>query len=569
MSRARPGSAALVLALVLGAGGAPAQDATLEAGVDRETVRANESFSYSLRAEGQVRGDPDVSPLEREFDVLSRRQNSRIQIINGRTEQVVEWIFQLMPREAGRFTLPPLEVGGLTSNAVDLEVLPARAGSDSAADIFFEVEAEPRTAYVQSQVLFTLKLYLGVSTGRASLSAPKVSGGEAIVEHLGADGQYQSERDGRTYIVRERRYAVFPQASGTLTIGPATFEAMVIPARGFSRVRRIESDQLEIEVEPAVPPPDEYPDAAWLPSAGLSLSERLSDAGEPFTLGVPRTRSITVEADGVLETQLPELELGATEGIRQYPDQPDLDRTTSETGLHAERTERYAVIAQREGEAVLGGVELPWFDVGTGTWKVARIEPRTLDVLPGAEPANVPPAPPSESGGASDTAASDDTGDAAVARTSGDARFWRAVSAALAAGWLATLLAYAARRRVRAFLSARRASARERGEPRARRRLKQLRAACRAHDAAEARRLLLEWAAVELDDAPPATLGALAARLPEAFAAEVRGLEAHLYGRAPGRWDGSRLAQLLARERPLRAGAARRGPADPLEPLYR
>ncbi len=555
----------VLAAAALGCASALAQDATLEAEVDRTTVRENESFTYSLRAEGRVRGEPDASLLEQQFDLLSRSSNSRIQIVNGRTEQVVEWIFQLMPREPGEFTVPPLEVGAVTSNAVELEVLPAEAASGEASDIFMEVEAEPRSAYVQSQVLFTLRLYLGVSTGRASLTDPKISGGEAIVERLGEDRQYQTERDGRTFIVRERRYAVFPQQSGELTIGPATFEAMVIPRRGFSRVRRLQSDALEIDVRGAVQPPAEHPGASWLPARELTLADRLSDAGEPFTLGVPRTRTLTVKADGVLETQLPELELEQTSGLRQYPDQPDVDRVTTELGLSVERTETYAVIAQQEGVIELGGVELPWFNVVDERWEVARVEPRELDVLRGLEPANVPAAPVEET---SDEAGAETEAPETEARDAErDDGFWRVVSAVLAAGWLLTLALFRARRALRAAVQRRR----ERAAPAAtssRRVLRRARAACRAADAAEAHRLLLEWAALEFPDTRPATLGALASMLPEPLGAEVRELEAHLYGPQPQPWNGARLADALADVDSLRphSDAGRDGP---LSPLYR
>ena len=127
-------------------------------------------------------------------------------------------------------------------------------------------------------MLFTLRLYVGVSTGRATLTTPETTGVEAIVEKLGEDSQYQTTRGGRDFIVRERRYAVFPQQAGTLTIGPVTFEAMVIPDRGFSRVQRFRSDVLELTVQPAVAPPAALAGAAWLPAQRVTLTEAMERA---------------------------------------------------------------------------------------------------------------------------------------------------------------------------------------------------------------------------------------------------------------------------------------------------
>lgn len=541
------------LALLLAATAGFAQDVTVTARVDRPEIRENESFTYTVRAEGRVRGEPDAGRLEQDFDVLTRTSNARIQIVNGQSEQVVEWLYQLMPKRAGRFTLPPMEVGDVRSNAVELEVLPAVVASDEPADIFIEVDAEPDDPYVQSQVVFTLRLFVGVATGRATLTAPQISGGEAIVERLGEDSNYQTTRGGRNFVVRERRYAVFPQETGPLTIGPATFEAMVIPNRGFSRVQRLRSESLELDVRGAVAPPPALAGAAWLPARNLSLTETWSDREQGFSLGVPRTRTLTIEADGVLETQLPELNLDAVDGIRQYPDQPELGRQTAELGLQGRRIERFAVIAQREGELEMPGVELPWWNIDTRRWEVARIEPRDIAVSPGATPI-VTPAP------APEVQPAPPIGDVPPS-------YWPLVSAALALGWAATV-AFMLRHR---FVRPRKRRV-EQAPPRRggnRQLLRQLRGACNANDAPEAQRLLLEWARLRFET-PPQSLGVLAQRLPDELAAAVAELEAAMYGpSAQSQWSGARLAAALSTIDSVVPSRSTGEASDPLLPLYR
>src|SRR5690606_27903743 len=180
--------AAIALLWLLLVTGAAAQDVEVVASVDRTEPRENESFTYVLRAEGRVRGQPDISPLLELFDVLSASESTRIQIVNGRAEQIVEWIYQLMPKRAGKALIPPIEVGGAFSNAIEIDVLPAvAADADVPGDIFLEVEVAPERVYVQSQVVYTLRLFVGTVTGRATISPPRIAGGEAIVERLGDD----------------------------------------------------------------------------------------------------------------------------------------------------------------------------------------------------------------------------------------------------------------------------------------------------------------------------------------------------------------------------------------------
>jgi oxygen tolerance protein BatD len=541
---------ALSLALPLAA-----QDVALQASVDRSVIRDNESFTYTIRADGPVRGEPELGPLRQQFDVLGSSSEKRVGIVNGRTSQVTTWTYQLMPKAAGDYTLPAVRVDNQQTNAVSLRVTPPPTSTASApADIFMELDAQPSTIYVQAQVVFTLRLFIGVSTGRATLTQPEITGGEAIVERLGEDSQYTTDRAGRNFIVRERRYAIFPQQPGPLTIGPATFEAMVIPDRGFSRVQRFRSGSLELEVLPAVAPPASLASAVWLPAQRVTLSEHWSeDAGE-LAVGVPRTREVKIEADGLLETQLPELPLPQPMGIRQYVDQPELERALTPQGFQATRTVSMAVIAQTPGEIELPKLQLPWFNVAAQRWEVAELPARTLTVAPSGDAASEAPEPVAAPTAASAPASSP---------------MWRYVSAFLALGWLATALfwwrssnaAKAGRRRT--VQSAKESERR----PSERKLLRELKSACTAGDADAARRALLDWGEARYASSPPRSLGALASELPEPVSREVLDLEAHIYGATTGRWDGRGLAAAIDA---LEVAAKSRDPAkEPLLPLYR
>jgi hypothetical protein len=531
--------------------GLSAQEASVEATVDRATIRENESFTYTVRVEGSVRGDPSVNGLSDNFDILNRSTNTRIQIVNGRTEQIAEWQYQLMPRQSGTFVLPPAQIAGLVSNDITIEVLAGLPPGDDLADIFMEVEAVPQSAYVQSQIIFTLRLFVGIGTGRATLTTPEIDGVEAIVERLGEDANYSTVRGGRNFVVRERSYAVFAQEPGDLTIGPVVFEVMVIPNRGFSRVQRYSSDTIEVEVLPAVAPPAEYPSAVWLPARRVELSERWSEDPAALEMGIPLTRALTIDADGLLETQLPDLEIRQADGIRQYADQPELDRSVSNSGLNVQRTERYAVIAQQAGMVELPAVELPWWNVDARQWEVATIEPRTLEVLPSTE-AVAPAAEQPEAGPIESEPVVEET----------ETFSW--LTAFFAVGWLTTALAWWYTARV-----APRRSAEKPGKARstARGALGRLDRACAVSDPEAARDALLEWAASETMLSECTSLGALAERLPEEAAAAVEALERHLYSAAATQWDGAQLRACVSALRRMKdpdSGKAQ----DPLPSLY-
>jgi hypothetical protein len=357
--------------------------------------------------------------------------------------------------------------------------------------------------------------------------------------------------------VRERRYAVFPQQQGALTIGPVTFEAMVIPDRGFSRVQRFRSDVLDLTVQPAVAPPSALAGAAWLPAQQVTLTEQWSEPDSELAVGIPRTRTIVVEGVGLLDTQLPEIPLESQPGVRQYADRPELAREITAEGFKSRRSVSYAVIAQTPGEITLAGVKLPWWNVTTQRWDVAELPPRSLSVAPSTDAAAASPAAADEAAVAPNPTA-----------TREGASYWPWVTAAFAAAWLATVALWWRARTGRSRAPSPAAAAKTDAKPALRKILRDLGYACAVSDPAAARDALLSYAEVRFAPSSPRSLGALAALLAEPVAREVLALEAHIYGAAAGAWRGDGLkAALVELERGV--GAPERAAAEPLLPLYR
>src|SRR5690606_1864908 len=150
-----------------------------------------------------------------------------------------------------------------------------------------------------------------------------------------------------------------------------------------------------------------------------------------LTVGEPITRTIVLEAEGLIETQLPALDIPAQAGVRQYAEQPEFSRDQSREGLRVRRSVRYAVIAQPPGTLELAGAEVPWFNVKTGRWEAAKLAPRTLTVKPAANAGTG--APPPETVPEAPAAVPEAVPPPATG-------YWPYVSLVLALGWAATLV---------------------------------------------------------------------------------------------------------------------------------
>lgn len=71
---------ALAVATLLGL--APfAHAATITAQLDQSPVPVNQSFQLTYSVQGSADGDPDFSPIQKDFQVLGRSQSTQMEII--------------------------------------------------------------------------------------------------------------------------------------------------------------------------------------------------------------------------------------------------------------------------------------------------------------------------------------------------------------------------------------------------------------------------------------------------------------------------------------------------------
>jgi hypothetical protein len=511
------------------------QAATIRAHVDRNPVTVNESFLLTFDVQGDPDGEADFSPLESLFDILNRSQGSQIQIINGRMDRSSQWQLTLMAREVGSYTIPAINFGKDRSNSLSLvvEAESADASGQGGSAILLEAELTPQQAYVQSQLVYTQRLLHSVHLRSGSLSEPKLSGVEVMVEKLGDDRSFETLRNGVRYVVVERSFAIFPQQSGTLTVEPSVFQGQIIEGSRYNfketlRSKRVTSKPFSVTVQP-IPAAAQRP---WLPSRELQLTEEWPQEPPRFHVGEPLTRTVTLTASGIAGAQLPGLVGTLAEGLKQYADQPLVKNQTRADGLIGMRQEKVAILPSRPGRFELPAIEIPWWNTETGQQQLARIPARSIEVSAAtdteAAPEPLPPgADPANSG----------VQPAETIRQPDAAGFWPWLSVLLVLGWLATALLWWRQRR------------RTESEPRlsshqperANEALRELKRACRHNDVGACRIALLKLAKNYWQERPPTSLGAIANRVGPTFAASIEELNRALYGQETVDWDGAGL----------------------------
>ena len=543
--------------------------AALQARVDRNPVAVDESFTLTLQGSGGSGGDPDLSVVQHDFEVLGQSKSSSIQIINGHSSQSSQWQISLMARHAGQLVIPAISAGGQSSQPITLTVNAASQApaSRQGGKLFLEVSAKPQDAYVQQQIIFTVRLYRTVDLGNGStLSDPAFPRMNALVERLGDDSSFQTIRNGQAYTVIERRYAVYPQKSGQFSSAPVVFEGDVIEGGGglfsfdpfgqSSRYLRLRSNTVAFSIKP-IPAGSSAGD--WLPAGKLQLSEQWSANPQKLTVGEPITRTLTLTAKGLTASQLPALGRQSIAGLRLYPDQPALKDQPDGDGITGRREQKIAIIPTRPGNIELPAIELKWWNVTTDREEVARLPARNIDVLPASGKSMVGTPPP-----AGTTAAPVVTLQPAAAAGAAST-WWPWLSLLLGCGWLATLFAWWWQARSKPSLAGADAAAAETLRQLERR----LKSGCLTDDAAQAKTALLAWAKRRWPERPPASLDALARLCEPALAEALRELEHALYARNGASWKGDKLWRLFGRHGSVAAAPVAPGRTEYLEPLYR
>ncbi len=542
--------------------------ATISVETDRDPVDQEEAFQLIFLARGTPDGEPDFSPLERDFEILGHSTSVSINMINGAMERNKRWILTLMARRAGTLLIPSIAFGKDRSPPKRVTVRPGGARDSRAArDVRLEVELRPKNPYPGAQVTLSLRFLHAVPVVAASVSDPEITEGDARILQLGRDLHYQRHRQGRSYEVTERRYALFPRKSGRLGIKPLLLSARLASRRGrrpglnelfnpalAPRVVR-RSGPLELKVRPI---PKEMQGLPWLPASDLTLQEEWEGVDGPLKTGEPIKRRIHLLAAGTEPGLVPEIRLRA-DGWKVYPDRSKLQSVTAGSNLVASRQQSFALIPTRPGTLTLPAVEVVWWNTVEDRREVATLPARSFRVT--GPPLQAEPEPQQP------VALQDATPPDPDEAMEPEDRWSINVPGSLSLLALVALLALLGwRRRGGHGLPM---SPGRPGRPSLRKAMKHLRQACAAGDPRAASRALQEWAGARWPETGPISLEGLAARLGTGAAREIRELQRVLYAGEAAAWDGTGLWREISTLRDRRDKAGMHSPPDELPPLYR
>src|SRR5690242_15684509 len=167
---------AAILVLLIGFAAAGEAFASVSASLDASEIAAGDTVQLTLEHDGRTSGQPDVAPLERNFDILGTSSSTSIELINGSASEKTEVVLTLAPKVSGHLTIPSLSWDGERSQPLSLLVAapggtgqPGASGAPAASKVFIETSTTPARPYVQAAVHLTVRLFTSETLYHADL----------------------------------------------------------------------------------------------------------------------------------------------------------------------------------------------------------------------------------------------------------------------------------------------------------------------------------------------------------------------------------------------------------------
>jgi hypothetical protein len=544
--------------------------------VSHDPVSMDESFHLIYEADSSVDDDPDFSVLTKDFEILSSAQSTNMRMINGNWSLKKSWDLTLISKQAGVFTIPPVPFGKDKSPSLRVTVkpsgsqnIPDTGTSSSINPLFVEVKTDTNSTWVQSEIIYTVKLFSTLRISRLLADAVETSDPDAIITPLGNGSSYETTINGVRYAVYEMRYAIYPQHSGKLTIKPFQFEGRIADSRSQSlfdqfmlpgKLKRIRSKSTSVNVKAR---PANIAPRDWLPAEQLTVTDDWSEDINQLSTGEPVTRTITLSAIGQTAEQLPDITLADIPELKQYPDKPILENDIKNSGVTGSRQIKIAIIPTEAGKYIIPEVRIPWFNTRSGKQDVISLPQVAIAATGTANtiPVQLPEIVTAPEQQPEITQQETESGPLEIK----NAGYWPWISLALAIGWIVTTVLYF-------HGNDRKRSNQESIAPPSITPLeKAVENACASGIAQNTKDALITWALVQWPDHSVTSLSEIAQRVktvaPE-LSTQVESLNSSLYSPHTQSWDHKALQQAFSKYK-SEAGRKQKSEAPVMEPLYR
>ena len=352
--------------------------------LSRQNISMNESVDLIVSSDSSADiDDIIIKQLSKDFEISNQGRSSETSCVNFKCNSSNKTTYRLSPKHAGVFNIPAMSINGTTTNPLKLTVREVNSDPDKGMvdPVFVELSIDRTDVKVQQQVILKLRINDSINISNIQLEPFNIP--DATLKEL-TNTNYQRNIGDTTYTTYEITYALFPQKSEPLIIGPITVIGLIPDGRqqGFSsffnRGRKVSfrSNAVTLNVDPA--PKNITGD--WLPAQLLTMKDSWLSDLDNVKVGDSITREIQVSALGLTAEQLPNITVNGDSHFKAYQEQPKLENRQNEMGIIGILTEKIAIVPNASGNIQIPAIKITWWDINTQSLKTAKIPGKTIEV---------------------------------------------------------------------------------------------------------------------------------------------------------------------------------------------
>lgn len=360
--------------------------ANVSATVSRDHIEKGETFELVLHLDS-FDTQPSLDVLNKDFTVYNTSTSSKTTVINGKRNSQFEMIVTLMPNKTGNLVIPAIKVGSQETKPIKIEVDKELSNEEQGKyqDLFAIGTLDTNQTYVNVPVLYTLRIY--TSRPILSLQPKPFDIKKSDIKTTNHRKTYQKSINGKLYDVVEESFLIIPNSTGEIKIPAIVLDATIPNAFGQlgSRRKYFSTKPKTLNVKPV---PNDISISDWFPASNVKISDNWSqDKG--VKEGQLLTRTVQVKAEGVLSSDIPNLEFKSSDEFNVYPEKPELQDIEKAGHLTGVATYKIGYMPIKQGKSTIPAVNIKWYDVDTHKSKIASLAAKTFDVQKGNMPNNL------------------------------------------------------------------------------------------------------------------------------------------------------------------------------------
>jgi len=320
--------------------------------------------------------DPiELDVLEKSGTFVRETVGTRIAVINQKVVEIALRRMEFQPQELGTHIIGPLRAGEIASNSVFVNVLPAvnHQWQPESDDLQINVTLSNQEPWIHSRLQLDIDLLHRYPLTDEAIELPRLN--DFTVRNI-----YTERRVFTDALQQQRktswRYLLFPKTSGASLIGQVAWSGTLIKSRTERAIFERISQPIEINVKPTPLSGNDW----WLPATQLKLSESWSQPATSLKAGDEITRTIVLNASGILSGQLPEPQILESRALTQTLINTHRREEIIGNDVHAEAQFIYRVRAQSPIPVFLDTVRIPWWNTHSDSGEEAIIPARRINV---------------------------------------------------------------------------------------------------------------------------------------------------------------------------------------------